>query len=230
MFTKGARPTSVAYPNGRLVHAAYGAAGSISDAINRLATINDDNSGVPGQTLAAYQFLGLGQMVIEDFMQPQVRLDYFGGTSGTYAGFDAFDRIVAQRWTDYITAVDVDLFGYGFDRNSNRSYRSHDNATTQDELYAYDDLLRLASVQRGTLDSGHTGIVGTPAKEYDFTFDTTGNWPGYVEKTAGTTDLAQIAHQQSGQRDHRHRCDDGPDLARAGLRRGRQHDDGPESG
>lgn len=36
-----------------------------------------------------------------------------------------------------------------------------------------------------------TGISGTPVREMDWTLDPTGNWPAYLTKTNGTTDLDQ---------------------------------------
>ena len=33
-------------------------------------------------------------MVVEDFTEPDVRLDYWGQTTGTYDGFDRFGRKV----------------------------------------------------------------------------------------------------------------------------------------
>ena len=56
---------------------------------------------------------------------------------------------------------------------------------------SYDALNRLTEMQRGTLNSGKTGITGTPTREMDYTLDPTGNWPTYVTKTSGTTDLNQ---------------------------------------
>ena len=76
-YTKGLRPSSVRYPNGRLVHFTYGSADSMADALNRLDAIKDDSGGSPGSTLASYSYLGLGTIVIEDYEQPDVRLEYF---------------------------------------------------------------------------------------------------------------------------------------------------------
>ncbi|MCA9208420.1 MAG: hypothetical protein KDA55_08705, partial [Planctomycetales bacterium] len=64
--------------------------------------------------MAAYTYLGLGTVVIEDYQEPQIRLDLFGGTSGTYAGFDRFDRVVDHRWLNYNTSTDIDRFKYGY--------------------------------------------------------------------------------------------------------------------
>ena len=47
-------------------------------------------------------------------------------------------------------------------------------------------------MKRGTLTgSPPTGISGTPVRELDWTLDPTGNWPAYLTKTSGTTDLNQ---------------------------------------
>lgn len=58
-FTKGLRPTSLRYPNGRLVHFTYGTSGSTVDATNRLDAIKDDSGGSPGNSLAEYSYLTL---------------------------------------------------------------------------------------------------------------------------------------------------------------------------
>ncbi len=47
--------------------------------------------------LVQYSYLGLGTIVVEDYPEPQVRLDYYGGSSGTYAGFDRFGRVIGVR-------------------------------------------------------------------------------------------------------------------------------------
>jgi len=109
-FTKGLRLTSLRYPNGRLVHSTYGSSSSADDHLNRLAAIKDDTSGSPGASLAEYTYLGLNQVVIQDLPEPDIKLDYFGGTSGTYSGFDRFGRVIDQRWYDYGSSADVDRF------------------------------------------------------------------------------------------------------------------------
>jgi RHS repeat-associated protein len=141
--------------------------------------------------------VGLGLIVVENYEEPDVKLDYFGGTSGTYAGFDRFDRIVDQRWYDYGASADRDRYKYGYDRASDRTYRENHvskNLGTPvylDEYYTYDGLYRLKNFDRGQLNGTYTGIQGTPSKEEDFTLDPLGNWSGYVQKSSGTTDLNQ---------------------------------------
>ena len=127
-YTKGMRLESVRYPtndalgqsNERLVHYT---SGSDADNLNRLDAIKDDDGAqqAAGTTLSQYSCLGLGTIVIEDFQEPDVKLDLFGGTTGTYAGFDRFDRVVDQRWVDYGPNPDVDRdrYTYGYDRAGN---------------------------------------------------------------------------------------------------------------
>jgi len=147
-FTNGLRPISIRYPDGRLVHFTYGASGSADDNLNRLAAINDDSSGSPGAALAQYTYLGRGTVVIQDYPQPDVKLDLFGGTSGSYTGIDRFGRIVDQRWYDYGASADADRIKHGYDRASNRTYRENTTTTGKDEFYTYYGLNRLRAVGR----------------------------------------------------------------------------------
>jgi hypothetical protein len=181
--TDGLRLESVRYPNGRLMHHTYGSAGSTADNLNRLDAIKDDNAGTPGATLAGYTYLGLGTVVREDYEEPQVRLDLWGGTSGTYQGFDRFGRMVDHRWRDYGSSADADRFKYGYDRAGNRVWKENDVAGSLgtpvhlDELYDYDEVYQLIATDRGNLNGTQDGIVsGTEAFSQDWTLDATGNW------------------------------------------------------
>src|SRR5205823_7494189 len=60
-----------------------------------------------------------------------------------------------------------------------------------DEYYTYDGIYRLTAAPRGQLNTGKTGITGTPLKEEDWTLDSLGNWTGYVQKATGTITLNQ---------------------------------------
>ena len=42
-----------------------------------------------------------------------------------------------------------------------------------------------AELRRGTLNSGKTGISGTPGWEEDLAYDPTGNWQHYQTKVGG---------------------------------------------
>ena len=180
------RPTLIRYPNGRQLFFDY--SGTDDNRLNRLTKILDSDDVT---LLAEYTYLGAGTMVVENYVQPQVKLDYFGGTSGTYAGFDNLGRVVQQLWYDYGTSANRDKFTYGYNRASNRIYREHSLATLKDEFYSYDGVNQLTASQRGTLTQNKDGISGTPSREEDFTLDPLGNWTAYVHKTDGTTDLGQ---------------------------------------
>jgi len=193
------RLKSVRYPNARLVHSTYGSSGSDADNLNRLDAIKDDNGGSPGDTLAQYTWVGLGTMVVEDFQQPDVKLDYFGGTSGTYAGFDRFDRVVDQKWYDYGASAVRDQYTYGYDRASNRLYRENTGLSGKDEFYTYDGMNQLESAQRGDLTgSPPTGVTSKSFAQQWKTdqgagLDPTGNWTHLWQDDNGdaTWDLKQ---------------------------------------
>ncbi len=50
-----------------------------------------------GTILTEYSHNGVGRLAIVDYPQPDVNLDYFQGTTGTYAGFDRFGRVKDRR-------------------------------------------------------------------------------------------------------------------------------------
>lgn len=190
------RLSGLIYPNGRVITYSYGTSGGMNDLLNRVDTIQDTTSGTTN--LASYTYLGLGMVVRITYPQPSVWLDLWGGTSGTFDGLDLFNRITDQRWQNGIggTPADIDRHQYGYDQNSNRLYKANTVGTPivsggLDEYYTYDHLNRLSDMQRGTLNSGKTGISGTPSVEQTWSLDPTGNWSGYVTKAAGTTNLNQ---------------------------------------
>jgi hypothetical protein len=113
-----------------------------------------------------------------------VRLDLWGGTSGTFSGIDLFGRVTDQRWvTTGVSPTDKDRYKDGYDRNSNRQWRQNTVGSSLDEYYTYDNLNRLTMMQRGTLTgSPFSGISGTPVAEQDWTLDPTGNWNGFIIK------------------------------------------------
>jgi len=201
-LTKGLRPKSVRYPNGRLVHYTYGLGNAANDLLNRLDAIKDDKAGTgnPGVPIASYTYLGLGTVVREDYEGPEVRLDLWGGTWGTYQGFDRFGRVVDHRWRDYGSPAHADRFLYGYDRAGNRTWKENDVAANLgtpvhlDELYGYDEVYRLIAADRGNLNGTHDAIVnGTEAFSQDWDLDATGNWDSFDEDADGngTNDLVQ---------------------------------------
>jgi hypothetical protein len=79
------------------------------DAImSRLSSISDSTG-----TLANYKYLGLGTIVVEDYEDIDVKLDYSRG--GTYSGFDQFGRVVDQYWESYAgTPEAIDRYKYTY--------------------------------------------------------------------------------------------------------------------
>jgi len=192
VFTSQRRLQSVTYPDGRTIFHDYDvAANSPYHRLSMIRKIRETN--VSGTELAVYDYTGSRKMVITDLTQPDIKLDYFQGTSGTYAGWDRFGRIKDQYWDGYGSTADVDRFGYDYDYAGSRTSRDIDSAiyatNDRDQAYVYDGLHRLQNSQQGTLASG--SISGTPTKEEDWGLDALGNWSRYVTKTSGTTDLDQ---------------------------------------
>ena len=76
--------------------------------------------------------------------------DLWGGTSGTFTGFDRFGRIIDQHRRHYGSSpADLDRYQYGYDRNSNRLWKQNMVAVTGfDEQYAVDNLNLLRDVKR----------------------------------------------------------------------------------
>ena len=183
--------------------------------LNRLDAIKDDSGGSPGSTLASYSYLGLGTIVIEDYEQPDVRLEYFFDSA--YSGFDRFGRVVDQRWYDYGASADRDRYTYGYDRASNRTYRENTIASAKDEFYTYDAINRLKTFDRGDLNVGKTAISGTPVREEDWGLDMTGNWKDYVAEDVRLHGSRSGPHAQQGQRDHGHLRDDRHRVGHAGA-------------
>lgn len=114
-----------------------------------------------------------------------------GDGGDQYTGLDRFGRVVDQRWLDS-GGADMERVDYGFTPASNRQWRQNRVAAGgQDEYYTYDGIYQVAELQRGTLNSGKTGIAGTPSWQEDFTYDPIGNWDDYLTKVSGVTNLDQ---------------------------------------
>ena len=187
-YTNGLRPTSLVYPNGRLVHFTYGTLGGTSDVLNRMEAINDDSSGSAGDVLAQYTYLGRSQIVNVDYPQASLRYDLDPDTAGTYAGLDRFGRLVDLLWRDYGRSSDAVRIQHGYDRAGNRLWRQDPVATAAsanlDELYTYDGANQLTHRDRGVLNAGKDAVTSKNFAE-DWTLDMTGNWPTFKQDTDG---------------------------------------------
>ena len=159
IYTHAYRLDKITYPNGRVIHNTYDGHSGIDEAISRANAIADDSSGSPGDDIAAYSYLGSGRMVIKDLPTPDIKLDYFGGTSGTYDGLDAFGRITAQQWVDYSgTDFDVLHIKLGYDRNSNKLYDDRQVYKGSSKVFGHDELDRMTTFDQGQIKSDQSAI------------------------------------------------------------------------
>ncbi|MDA0835071.1 MAG: hypothetical protein O2955_11310 [Planctomycetota bacterium] len=195
------RPTSLTYPDGRVLTFDYGTTDGIDDASSRIFALVDDDMG--STHLAEYSYLGRNTFVKVDYTEPDleyVLFDLAGSndpdTGDIYSGFDRFGRVKDSRWYDYGSSTDADRIKYGYDRNSNRICRQNTVAEALgkhfDELYAYDLINRLKDLDRGTLNGGKDGVTDLSFAEC-WALDQTGNWKNYRQDDdgSGTWDLSQ---------------------------------------
>jgi RHS repeat-associated protein len=197
------RPTTVKYPNGRVLNYDYGSSGGMDDALSRIASLIDND----GTThLADYTRLGLNAFVQQDSAQPQITWSLINGAGADpYAGLDRFNRVVDNRWYSTATSsssssgsslsgsssTDLDRIQHGYDRAGNRLWRRNTVAEVAgaylDELYSYDGLYRLGELQRGELNGSQNGIVsGTLDFVQAWGLDAIGNWKTFLEDDTGS--------------------------------------------
>ena len=195
------RPTTLTYPDGRVLTYNYGTTDGIDDAISRTAALVDND--MSSTHLADYEYLGLRDFVEVDYTEPDVEYTLIGTTGGNdpdtgdiYRGLDRFGRIKDSYWYDYGSSTDVDRIQYGYDRVGNRTYR--DNLVADalskyfDELYSYDGINHLKDMDRGTLNGSKDDITNLQFAEC-WSLDETGNWSNFRQDTTGngTWDLNQ---------------------------------------
>jgi RHS repeat-associated protein len=202
-FTNGSanhvRLDHVIYPDSRQIDYSYGTAGELDDHLSRLAAIQEDSS-----SLAEFTYLGRGTVVRQEYPEPGVRYDLWGGTAGAYTGFDRFLRVVDLKWqTTGGSPSDLVRIRHGYDRNSNRLYRENVVATAAgkalDQLYSYDRLNRLADMKRGTLNAEHDEMTLTNF-EQTWGLDRAGNWSEFDQDDNGdgTWNLEQTRETNKG--------------------------------
>ena len=218
-YTKGMRPASIGYPNGRGVYYLYTDAANqspnyessgLGDALSRVTAIagaaHRGTAATEDNVLAAYAYNGSGRIV--EVQHPQVAgglvLSY-RTAAGVYGGWDGFGRVADQKWqTGGGTPTVVDEYGYGYDANSNRLYRKNmiTAAAKLSEIYhadgaadasAYDGLDRLKEFRRGTLSTDNRHIASDAGGREVYSLDGLGNWAEFQKSTTdgGTWDLDQ---------------------------------------
>ena len=121
------------YPNGNILDYNYGPSGGLNDVIGRLDNLSESNSG-GGQTLEAYQYLGLSTVVELDHPQTGVNLTYLqqpgDGQATTdggdqYTGLDRFGRVIDQNWYNAATGTSTDRYQYTYDAEGRKGVKSH---------------------------------------------------------------------------------------------------------
>ncbi|MGE0377986.1 MAG: RHS repeat domain-containing protein [Planctomycetaceae bacterium] len=141
-----------------------------------------------GPILVEYSHTGRGQTVITDYPQPDLKLDLYQGTSGTYAGLDRFARTIDQFWDGYGSTADVTRIKYGHDYASIRTWAedviAENNTVDLDELYTYDGLHRLSGIERGEINGTYTSISSDTFGQ-DWSLDQLGNWANFLEDDDG---------------------------------------------
>jgi RHS repeat-associated protein len=118
-----------------------------------------------------------------------------GTTGGTnpdsgdiYLGLDRFGRVIDANWANVAGTTTLARVKYGYNRVSSRTWRDNlsPGMTGYDELYGYDQLQRLQTLGRGTLNGTQTAIT-SPTFGQTWTLDETGNWNGFKQSDNGTT-------------------------------------------
>ena len=170
------RPISMTYPNGKILTFNY--ASGLDATLSRISSLSDTTG-----TLESYSYLGLDTVARRTRPQPGIDETLYklggeadGDAGDKYTGSDRFGRIVDERWVVAATGVAVDRYQYGYDRDSNPTYRDNLANTAFGEVYAYDGLNQLTSYDRGTLNSTKTVVTGSPARSQAWDYDATGNW------------------------------------------------------
>jgi RHS repeat-associated protein len=190
-FTRNHRLQQVTYPNGRLSWFGYNE-GTADSVQNRLSLIREIKKGSGGTQYTVYDHNGNGRLAIADYPAPDVKLDYFQGTTGTYAGFDRYGRVKDQFWDGYNATSDVSRVKHGYDYAGNRLWREDIIAAAQtptpkyhDELYTYDGLHRLTKADRGDLNVTYSAVTSKNFGQEWTTLDALGNWSNFKQDNDG---------------------------------------------
>lgn len=152
------RLAEVQYPNGKKLHYLY-------DKRDNIVQINDGANPV-----VEYLYDGRGAMMQATYNEPGVSLACDNG------GLDRFGRIANHAWMKNNAPLVHILHGY--DYLSNRTYRHDAIHVANSELYTYDQINQIKSLDRGVLNTNNDSVtVSNFTEAWDF--DKTGNWNSY---------------------------------------------------
>lgn len=122
------RPTTLTYPDGRVLTCDYGSTGAVDDALSRVAALVDDDGG--STHLADYSYLGRRTFVEADYTEPDLRYTLIGTAGGNdpdtddiCLGLDRFGHIKDSMWYDYGASADADRVKHGYDSLGSRTFR-----------------------------------------------------------------------------------------------------------
>ena len=174
------RMKSLTYPDGRQLDYEYGASGSQTDRLDRVATVEDGAT-----TLVTYQHSGAGSLVTQTYNEPGIEKTlHLGSSSDPYSALDRLGRMQDLRWTKGST--DLVRFEYSYDRVSNRLNERNLVAGTGgmnpavDSLFEYDGLNRLTEFKTGELNTAGD-MIAAASKTQMFDLDETGNFTDFTQ-------------------------------------------------
>ncbi|MCL2743827.1 MAG: hypothetical protein FWE67_08250, partial [Planctomycetaceae bacterium] len=156
----GLRLKTQVYPSGKRIGYEY-------DEYGHIESLLDDNN-----VLVEYDCSGSGSALRTTYVEPGLTLDY------TVSGaLDRFGRIASHAWKNSLGAALVNI-EHGYDRAGNRLYRNDLLQAANSELYTYDGVNQIKSLNRGALNNNKTAVVSVNHSEA-WNFDETGNWVQY---------------------------------------------------
>jgi RHS repeat-associated protein len=106
------------------------------------------------------------------YNQPGVSLTYANG------GLDRYGRVVNHSWVKNNNPLVHIIHSYDYAGNRTKRYDAVHAANS--ELYTYDQLGQIKSLDRGTLNIAQTSVANVVHSE-SWNFDKTGNWLQYIK-------------------------------------------------
>lgn len=160
------RLSGVIYPSGKIISYDY-------DKFDRVASINE-----AGKPIVSYIYEGSGTPMQTTYNESGLSLNYTNG------GLDRFGWIVNHGWMKGNEAKVHILHGYDF--AGNRTFRHDAVHAANSELYKYDQVNQVKSLDRGGLNEKLDAVaVANHTESWDF--DKTGNWMTYAKNGATET-------------------------------------------
>ena len=156
VFTKRLRLSTMKYPSGKTLTYTYGTANSVDDLLGRLTEIKEGAT-----SLVQYAYNGAATPMKTTYPQPGLALDYTAS-----GALDRFGRITDHAWKK--GGADVVRIQHAYDRVGNRTNRTDAVNAASSEVYTYDGVNQIKSLNRGSSAFTET-----------WNYDGTGNWLQY---------------------------------------------------